>query len=298
MSESPFIHGTQLQYAWDSTSLGVFKECPRKYYFSIICGYRSKNTKLDLIFGIEYHHALETYDRCRSEGDDHDRATLRMVRDALIRTHDWKFDDPNKNRHNLIRSIIWYVEHYRNDNAHTIQLANGKPAVELSFSFATAFESDGNPFLLCGHIDRLVEFAGDVFVMDRKTTKNTIAGYYFDHFSPDNQMTLYTLASKIVWSAPVKGVLVDAVQVAVGFSAFERGTAFRTDGQLDEWMDELTHDFWPQAVDYARRGQWPGNDKSCRMCEFKKICSKDPQVRQTFLESEYNVEYWNPLARR
>jgi hypothetical protein len=60
---SPFIEGTRLQFAWDSTSLGYLKECPRKYYYTMIEGWRGRGESVHLRFGQEYHAALEHYDR-------------------------------------------------------------------------------------------------------------------------------------------------------------------------------------------------------------------------------------------
>lgn len=317
---SQFLPGTKLQYAWDSVSLGALKDCPRRYQYSIIKGWRSKVTGIDLSFGLAYHHGLELYDRKMAEGLSHDDALLFIVRDALISTIDWpKEEDSNKNRSTLLRSLIWYLEEFKDDNAKTVTLANGKPAVELSFTLPLDFGPRANvPYLdelgpvadfvssqlqpqnyiLCGHIDRLVSFTGEVFVMDRKTTKTTISPSYFSNYDPDNQMTLYSLAGQIIWNAPVKGVIIDAAQIAVGFTKFERGITWRTSGQLDEWLKDLK--YWlGQAEQYAADDYYPMNDRSCRMCQFKKICSKDPAVRETFLASDFdNSRPWNPLSRR
>ena len=37
-----FFENSRLQQAWDNTSISVFKDCPRKYYFSTIQGWRAK----------------------------------------------------------------------------------------------------------------------------------------------------------------------------------------------------------------------------------------------------------------
>jgi hypothetical protein len=63
---SPFVEGTQLQFAWDSTSLGYLKECPRKYFYTIVEGWRGKGQSVHLEFGGLYHKALEEYDKLRA----------------------------------------------------------------------------------------------------------------------------------------------------------------------------------------------------------------------------------------
>ena len=299
---SPFIGETRLQWAWDSTSLGWLKTCPRLYQYSMIEGWRAKHTKIDLAFGIEYHWGIENYDRRRLLGEDHETALHFVVREVLARTYQHPdflaTDDTLKTRPTLIRSLVWYLEEFKEDNAKTIILANGKPAVELSFRMSLDWGPAGErPYALSGHIDRMVEFAGQIFVMDHKTTKMTLSASYFSQFEPDNQMSLYTLASQIVWSTPTKGVIIDAAQIAVGFTKFDRAPVYRTTGQLDEWMADL-HIYLAQNEQYVRDNYWPMNDKACRLCVFKKICSKDPEVRHIFLKSDFKKLPWNPLAVR
>jgi hypothetical protein len=156
----------------------------------------------------------------------------------------------------------------------------------------------GQPYLLCGHLDRVVEFGGQKYVMDRKTTGSSPTPHYFDGFAPDNQMSIYTLAARVQFSTPVAGVIIDAAQVAVGFTRFQRGFTYRTEAQLEEWLADFR--FWTaQAEGFAEAGHWPMNDKSCGMyggCTFRKICSKSPEVRERFLESDFERRPWNPLV--
>jgi hypothetical protein len=159
--------------------------------------------------------------------------------------------------------------------------------------------------MLCGHLDRVVEFGGALFVLDHKTTTTTPSSYYFDGFNPNNQMTLYTLASQIVYHAPVKGVIVEAAQIMLEKpNRFERGTSFRTQDQLDEWVGDL--EYWlSQAESYATASYWPMNDTACDKfggCRFRAVCSKSPQVREIWLRSDFIQQpledRWNPLKPR
>jgi hypothetical protein len=65
---SPFLPGTKVQFAWDSTSLGWLKTCPRLYQYSMIEGWRSSAKSVHLEFGGLYHSGLEMYDKQRSLG--------------------------------------------------------------------------------------------------------------------------------------------------------------------------------------------------------------------------------------
>jgi hypothetical protein len=299
----PTIPGLQL--AWDSTSLGTLKTCPRKYQLSIIEGWQPRATSVHLLFGQYYHSALETYDHERSKGASHTEAQraalLRALRDTWHNGKPWFSDDQYKNRFTLIRTVVWYLEQFAEDTLETVQLANGRPAVELSFRFATTYSaSDGSPFLLCGHMDRLAKLGDDFYVVDRKTTKSTITERFFEGFSPNNQFTLYSLAGKVVYNTEVSGIIVDGAQVAVGFSRFARGFSPRKQGQLDEWYKDLG--FWlGQAEFFAQHQHWPMNDTACGNyggCPFQSICSKAPSAREMWLKGAYHKRIWDPLQVR
>jgi hypothetical protein len=305
-----------LQIAWDSTSLGLLKECPRKYQQSMayalegetIFGYSPRKESVHLVFGLLYHKACEIYDHSKTSGKDHEEALLDAVRYTMAATWNketgrpWMSDDKNKNRFTLVRTVVWYLDHFKDDPIKTIVLANGKPAVELSFRFETdmIFESSNEKVMLCGHFDRMGELGEHTYIVDRKTTKNTISKSFFENFSPDNQFSLYPLGANIVYSVPIHGTIVDGAQVAATFSRFERGVVWRSKEQLEEWYADAK--YWiGQAEKFALSGYWPMNDKSCGNyggCPFRGICSKTPSERPRWLEAAYVRRVWDPLQVR
>ena len=271
--------------------------------------WRGRGESIHLEYGILYHAALEEYDRKKLEkGMSHDDAVRGVVRELLTKTwreglpwrgaKDLPADDKAslKSRENLVRTVVWYLNKFKDDPAKTLMHpVTGKPMVELHFQF----EIEGG-YSLCGYLDRVVEFQEQPFVMDRKTTTSTLGSYYFEQFDPDNQMSVYTVASQVAFHTPVKGVIVDAAQIAVGFSRFVRSFVFKTADQIDEWMKDL-YVYLEQARGYAERGYWPQNDKSCHKyggCAFREICSKSPQVRDKFLKTHFQRKPWNPLVPR
>jgi hypothetical protein len=301
---TPFLG--KIQYAWDSTSLGWLKECPRKYYYSMIVGWRPKTESVNLIFGSWYHQALELYDKARASGIDHEEALLDAVHFCLkatwINGRPWVSDHNSKTRETLIRSVVWYLDNFgANDPAKTVVLADGRPAVELSFKLNLDWgPTPDQPYILCGHLDKLVEYASGIYDLDRKTTSTTLTPSYFDQFDPDNQMSLYSFASKVVFKTDLKGVIIDAAQIAVGFTRFARGFTYRTETQIEEWLRDSRYWFNVQAA-CAKEDYYPMNDKSCHKyggCHFRGICSKSPEVRDAFLKSDFEIAKWNPMEPR
>jgi hypothetical protein len=296
-----FLPETNIQFAWDATTLSDFKRCPKLYEYLYIDGWRQKEESVHLRFGAEYHRALQDYDKLRVEGIKHDEAVFHVVKGLVYRTEDWNPDHKYKNRDFLVRTAIWYLEEHKDDAAKVHILSNGKPAVELSFNFELDWGFPDQPYVLCGHLDKIVDFGGEMFVMDHKTTTTTPGDYYFDQFEPDNQMTLYTLAGRVVYEMPVRGVIINAAQIMIDSTRFVRGMTYRTPDQLEEWVQDLHH-WFDLAHKYAEREYWPMNDTACDKyggCKFRNICSKSPSVRHRFLEANFEKgEPWNPLKVR
>jgi len=322
ITRSPFLPNSKVQFAWSSLTIGLIKECPRKYQYMVIDGWAPREESIHLRFGIEYHQALQDYAIARAEGMKHEDAIHEAIRALHNRVHDWVVDRSTragkyKNRETIIGIVIDYLDHFgESDPAETYILEDGSPAVELSFRFEldwgpntkSHIEMEGNlmevvsgekkatriyeqPYLLCGHLDRIVDFAGDLYVMDRKTSVSTIGGYWMDQWTPSNQMTLYTLAGKIMLNSPVKGVIIDAAQVLLEKpNAFARGFAYRTEDQLTEWLADLRY-YLREAEDFATANYWPQNDTACTKyggCPFKEVCSKSPAIRETLLKASFD----------
>lgn len=343
---SPFLEGTAIQFAWDSTSIGALKRCPRLYQLSILEGWVPNRGRVDLEFGIFYTEALEYYYKLRTIpktdltrleiearergefspklGDvlNHEQALTQVVYFTMARTLTWDSgESTQKNRFTLLRSIVWYLDDFQNDPATTVIAEDGTPLVERSIRMEldwgpvgwvpdpetkAAILAEGGtpnqPYILCAHLDRVVNFLGGTYVMDHKTTKMGLGEYYFDQYEPNNQMSCYTLLGKVVFHSPIRGVIIDAMQVAVGFSRSGRGITYRTDAQIAEWLGDLKV-WFSLAESFARKGHWPMNDTACFNCAFNhhdsKICAKDPGVRESFLKSHFNKDKpWNPLLVR
>jgi len=302
-----------VQFAWDSTSLKLAETCLRKYQLKMIFGWQPERKSVHLLFGGWYATALESYYKYTADGMSQDEALIEVVSEALVETWEfeldeagepisdtgspWQSDHNTKTRENLIRTIVWYIDQFgEDDSCQTVILSNGQPAVEHSFRL----EAD-NGIILCGHLDRLVEYGKHEYIQDQKTTQSTITSRYFDGYNPDSQMSMYTFAGKSIFGLPIKGVMIDAAQIAVGFTRFERGFTFRTDDQLNEWYDHSMYHI-ERAREATRNNEFPLNPSSCSQyggCEFRHICSKAPSVREQFLKGDFvKGKRWDPMEPR
>ena len=84
---SPFLTDIPMQFAWDSTSLGYLKTCPRLYQYIMIEGWSPRDDNIHLRFGIEYHWAIENFDRLRANATEFEDAVLQ---------HRWRIANPHR----------------------------------------------------------------------------------------------------------------------------------------------------------------------------------------------------------
>jgi hypothetical protein len=321
--DSQFVEGTTVQYAWDSVSLTSILACPRRYQYQILLGLVPNNPSfaIALVFGILFHSGMEWYHKARAEGKTHDEAVFASVRKLLdapatatlpidedikeaAAAHDPDEDDginlrnsKIRTRYYLFRSVIWYLDHYKDDPCETIILPSGAPAVELSFRVPLQIDVLGQPLLLCGHIDRGVIFNSAVYVKDYKTTKS-LTRQWFDMFELSHQMTGYTLGGTAIFPQPARGCIIDGVALQVGSVKFARATTRRTEGQIREYF-ELLGMVRENALRFAETGHYPMNTASCYFCDFKEVCKQPPEYRDRYIRMHYQSKPgWNPLENR
>ena len=327
-----------LQLVHDTMTSGTLKECARKYYLTFVEGWVPKGINQHFKFGLLAHSARAGYDVAIVEKKSHDDALRMAVRHCFEKSgeykptlicvdcrskvpqdtkiclrcnseelitqqvwYPWVSDDKHKNLRNLIRTVIWFLEHHKDSFEKTVILSDGKVAVELWFRFQLPLlNPEGNHYILTGHLDKLVEIDGKKWFKDLKTSKSTINSYFLEKYSPENQMYFYTAAGQVVFSEHLLGGIIDGVQVAIDFSRPQSGLIQLTKAQIDEWLRDIQI-YIKQSEAYAKDGYWPMNDKSCNNyggCEFREICNKDPAIRERYLNTKFTQRSWNPLEER
>lgn len=301
-----------VQYGWDSTSASNADKCQR-YYQLKREGWRRADESVHLWFGGIYAGALERFHKLCASGTGREEAIRLVVHWALVESWNHErdasgaripgtgsaatFNHNLKSRDTLIRTIIWYFEDFAEDPFSTFLRQNGTAAVEASFQLPV-----DNGITLCGHIDRLaVDRESNIFVHDQKTSGMALSPYFFRQFKPGIQFGMYTFAGKAIYNVPVKGVIVDAVQVAVGFSKFARSPILYTEGELNEWYDELMY-LVEETQENSRRDYFPRRPASCNNyggCEFHTVCERPKEVRDNFLRADFvKGPRWDPFIPR
>ena len=288
-----------MRKVWDYTSLNTLKQCPTLAHYKLHLNRQPSGQRAPLVFGIEFHSCLELYDKLRFEGALHDEAQAKAVSQALHFTPTW--EDNNRTRETLVRSVIYYTEQHKDDVLQTYILPQGVPAIELSFRFELPIPSpDGDSYIYCGHIDKIASMEDVLYVVDRKHTTSTLGSNYFDRYLVNAQLMGYMCGARILTGREIRAAVVDAAQIAVSFTRFGRSIFSYTDAQLDEWLHN-TCSYILQMEDYVKGDNFPMNDSACGNfggCAFTQVCSSPPSIREAILNSNYEERLWDPTVVR
>lgn len=214
----------------------------------------------------------------------------------------WLPEDNKKDRHALIRLIVWWTEEQPEDldNAfHTIHLPDGRPGVEYHFMVPTPWTTPfGEPYILTGYFDEVGALGDEVFINDDKTTKGSLGKSYWQRYAPNVQVDWYDVAGQLLFpQLGIRGVRISAAQTLVGGARFGSHFFYRTEEQREETLAEI--EWWiRQAERYAEADHWPMNKANCRMCVFNEVCALPASQRERKLEAEFTKDKWNPLEAR
>lgn len=300
-----FVPNTFFQFAWDSVSTNAFMRCPRYYKWTIIEGWRLDPQPSTLTWGIAFHKILEVWHKLLNQNISREEALLRCVRLAGLLGEYIVPNRTERTKETLVRATVWYLDSHWDDNAETLVLHNGQPAVEFSFALPI-MEFNGHEILLTGHMDRIVRFMGEVYVCDYKSTAQQLDDRFASKFKLEPQMKGYMAAAHILAGTtaaipePPAGFIIDGIQLGVNFNRFLRIPLHFYKEEIEEYLAGFPYRIREAAM-YAEAGYWPGRETSCELyggCVFKEICSQVPGKWQRMLEGNFVQGTWDPLKSR
>lgn len=291
--------------AWDATRLRSLMLCRRRFQLEQVMQLRSisRGFNIDPEWGTAWHEVTRAYDTARLSVPQ-DALRLATQR-ALALTAQWQTNDITtaKNRATLVRSIVWYDDQFGVDNPlKPLVFESGLPAMELAFHFPLFPDQPEGP-QLCGNLDGVVEFGGEIWVLERKSTGSALSGFYWAKYDPNIQVDTYCLAAGLLWPEwRVQGTLVEACQVGVTFSRFERRQFRRTQARRAETLEAIQTAVSDFSFDLEHADDpFKPNFASCMAdggCPYRAYCQTDPSLRPWLLKTQFvpRENPWNPLV--
>ena len=275
------------QQIFDTSSLSTYCACPRKYQLSVLRRLEPINaTNNASTFGNILHSLIETHLKSAPEGaESHNISPSARSAQITLSKH-WPdirkmMEDKSRHRENLVRAYLWYIDHYADDPLIPVELADG-PALEVRF------QVDLLGFQFSGRLDGLVrDKEGTLWVKDIKTTTQTLGPWYFNYYKPSLQMLLYVGILQRA-GIPVRGIIVDAIQILESGIRFARDYLMFHQSQLKEGI-EVAQD----AMTRARADErFLPNFEACGMyggCSFRPICASPLYLRDEMLALNYRT---------
>ena len=316
-------HG--LQFVWDPTSLSSLMKCQRRYQYEILEGWRLSEESHHLEFGRFLHFADEAIATALSIGWEADEALLTGLAILLFDTFDeatgkyWDSEDKYKNIKNLFRSVIWGFDEVAT-RLPTVTV-NGKPAVELMVTKEIGLAAKSSQaFALTAKLDRIATDGFGAWIVEKKTTKNSIDDNYFGRFAPNVQISQQAALARdllVDGGLRIQGVMIEARQVSVwqitkpptpGVKRKPRELPYEGHNfaraatqpikigadRSHEWLTVTVPTWLAVAEKCHRENLWPMNETACDFCPFKKVCNKPPELRAGFLKSNFVQVLWDP----
>ncbi len=299
-----------LRLAWDATVLAAFMRDPLSYYWTYVRGYQQVSKSRALVWGTLWHECVAVYRINRTACIEDEALVLtimftfkRALELDLMNCPASKSDDNKRNTYTLVRALVWYAAKYRTDVLRPVANEDGLMieqhfVVPMGLVVSNSHGWDHEDYYLCGSLDEICQDEdGDQFVLERKSTTTTVADYYFLQHEPSVQIYTYDLIGSIILpTSPLRGVVVEACQTAVGFTRFERHEVTRIPEQRKHWLETI-HYWVKQAEQCALSGYWPMNPAGHTFeSTARQIQRRAPSSWPALLKTDFCEQpLWNPL---
>jgi hypothetical protein len=275
----------------DNTALSAFMTCPREYKLAMIEGWATKEKHQALSYGSFWHKLLEVH--YQTGGDQ--QKVLKAFTEGASSVPD---DGDYRTSKRAWLDYQKYIKKYPSklDCAETVGFPDA-PMVEIS----TAIHNEKFGHEYAGKIDRIIMSNGLGYIEDHKTTSR-LDKHYFSQYENSNQMMGYVwIAQQLVPGIRIAGVRINLAHVLTKKTEFERHTVTYSEARMKEW--ERNTGSWLRRLKFSiENDDFPGHfgDNGCSRkfgkCQFFKVCSTSETIRQKYLEQEFVVRHWDPLA--
>lgn len=217
-----------------------------------------------------------------------------------------------KTRGNLIRAVALYCD---TPGLPPYAFSDKSPATEVQHRVPLPLQSvDGVPYELLVNIDGVSEYEEAPAIRERKTTGlSKLDWRFWMQYEMGPQTDSYDLVGQVFYAdgdQPAK-MLIEATRVSQGGETeIQRAPITIGDGRRAEWFRELqevikdVEDRTVRAREYEDAGldptvHFPRRTTACHTkngtCAFWRLCTAEPEDRETIIASDYHIEHWNPV---
>ena len=292
---------TKFPEVLDSTMITTYRSCPHKFYREYCENWKVSTPSVHLHAGAAFAKGLEVA-RLAFFGGVAPRETAEEMGIAALLQAYGDFDCPEDSAKSATRmagALEYYFSTYPMDQemAPPHEIA-GKPAVEFNFAepLPILHPDTGNPLILCGRFDQIVDYAGGVWGEDDKTASQLGATW-------PKQWDMRFQFSAYCWGARRAGIELQGFLVR-GVSILKRGydnmqaMTYRPGWMLDRWEAGMLRTVEHMIADWKAQRFDLNEGDSCNAyggCALRTVClSENPDP---WLASGFTKRVWLPLTR-
>jgi len=179
---------------WDNSTISCFQTCRRKYYYQYVRHLQPAMKSAPLIFGTAIHDALD----CYYKNKDKDVGIIEAVK-LFKSSYSTPEGESLRTVENGVKMLTWYSIKYKGE-PFTVY---GKP--EEGFVFFIG------ELLYGGRLDLPVEWDGQLWIMEHKTTTR-LGASYFNQYELDKQITGYIIALEEYSGRKCSGAIINVLE--------------------------------------------------------------------------------------
>ncbi len=288
----------------DSTKLTTYMQCPRKFFYQYVLGWKSAYPNNHLVFGSAWHMAMEWLLNHPGDIGGANLAFLKYYREHFPLDTDDLFTP--KTPQNAVDSISAYNDRFERE-------AEREEMLYTEVGGLVLVSEDHTMVFKCDAILR-DKATGSIYGRDFKTSERKYRNWG-DHYTMSMQMLTYLHALHCLYSDQdnLRMVVRGAWFYKKSPTEFADHTIDKTLDQMGAWLERVNT--WIERLkidmelltyettDGMPMAAFPQNDTACfnfgQQCAFFDFCNAwaSPLARCEQVPIGFKQEYWNPLER-
>lgn len=289
---------------FDASMLSTWKSCPTLFNLIYLDDWKAKEENVHRHAGKSFARGIEV---ARTEffvnQADSPTAIARGL-EALIQAYG-TFECPSDSAKSLERTAGAFEFYFDNyplalTESPPVRLPSGKLGIEFSFAepLPISHPISGDPLVYCGRMDAILEYAGQPFCVDEKTT-SSLGPTWSRQWDLRAQFTGYAWGCQHS-GITTAGTIVRGVSILKTKYDTQQAVIYHPEWQISRWYEETLETIEDIILAWQVRKFKHNLGDSCSSyggCAFRQYCSTQPSEARSWLETYFTKRRWNPLVR-
>ena len=286
----------------DSSMLGSWKSCQQKFNYGYIQEWKPTGQSVHLVAGKAFAQGLEVARKAfYVEGKSADDAIAAGIGALITAYGDFVCPpDSAKSLERMMGAFEFYWQHYPlgNPQSHPIEMPGGRLGIEFTFCHPLPIlhPQTNDPLLYSGAMDAIYNHAGDIYIIDEKTTTQ-LGATWSRQWDLRAQFTGYAWGCREA-GIRVAGAIVRGVSILKTKYDTQEAITYRPAWQVDRWYQEMIRNVELMIQTWKANSYLHDLDSACAEyggCSFRQCCTA--QDDSSWLSTYFERRHWDPVAR-